>query len=702
MEARRRGALAHRDDDAVGREAVVPAAQQPEPRSTVIWFVRLGLAIIALLWVPLPALAQTPSVAVGRSGVTAVGWLAPDGGGRLAVGTTAATLGPPEPVEGDGVEGPWLAVEPSGAVRFTWLADRPDYTRRRVSQDLHVLSRRREPDGRLGPVQDVSGPLGSGPYRPSFFSVDVAADPDGNVIAGWWNGRAAGAARAAPGEAFVPVPAPVPDGPRVAVAGAELLMAGRVCRQGSFVCELVARDTHGGVTGLGSEVPFDSFAYDAAVAADGTGVVALLDEAYDVRVHDRPAGGTFGAAEVLGSGTLGTFTAPAALAAPGSPGAVAWLGGGVRLRGFDGSTRRVGDGDVASVVLAGSAPAVGFRAHGKPHVALADRDVELDDAGDAPAIAMTGDAVLAAYRYDAAGATELRAAVVDASGVRSRTTLERQASSPPYVPPPLRTGIPPGPVRVRDGAAEIPVTCNRPCQGTIRTARETAAFRIVSDGSVTIVALPVPARARRIRLVLTTRAGRSVARRRLARGPDRRACRRPPFARTLARSRHTEIFATPFDDRGWPVVVCRAGEPQRRIATVADQLPTYDTSVAAAAVSDRFAALAIVGFDGRRDDPPRISLVRLDLRTGERSARRLSLARFPGEHVSYPLGLTVSRRGAVAVLEQVRRRVRVRVVDAAGDRVVDGGPGIDEDSFARRGDTVRWTRDGAAKAVTLR
>jgi hypothetical protein len=87
-----------------------------------------------------------------------------------------------------------------------------------------------------------------------------------------------------------------------------------------------------------------------------------------------------------------------------------------------------------------------------------------------------------------------------------------------------------------------------------------------------------------------------------------------------------------------------------------------------------------------------------DLASGRSRADPLGDYEAPMAEVT---AVRLTSAGAVALVDRVDGHVRIRALDAQGDRVLDAEPGIDPASLTVAGSTVSWTRGGATQSATL-
>ncbi|HEX8102372.1 MAG TPA: hypothetical protein VF533_07165 [Solirubrobacteraceae bacterium] len=134
-------------------------------------------AVVALVAAPAVAqAAQFPAVAVGPAGTAHAAWLQSDGRANLVQERRRAPDGLLTDAQyvsaaGRSASPPRIGSDRNGTAIIAWAAS--------DGSANAILSRRRAPDGTLGPVQRISA-AGINAYDP-----DVAVDPDGNAVYIW-------------------------------------------------------------------------------------------------------------------------------------------------------------------------------------------------------------------------------------------------------------------------------------------------------------------------------------------------------------------------------------------------------------------------------------------------------------------------------------------------------------------------------------
>lgn len=94
--------------------------------------------------------------------------------------------------------------------------------------------------------------------------------------------------------------------------------------------------------------------------------------------------------------------------------------------------------------------------------------------------------------------------------------------------------------------------------------------------------------------------------------------------------------------------------------------------------------------------PQTAQLVTVRLRDGATTTEKL----FTSDNGNVQ-AVAVTDSGSVALADRVADRVRIRIVEAGGQRLLDTAPGIDPDSLATSGNTVTWTRDGVPQQAVV-
>ena len=227
----------------------------------------------------------------------------------------------------------------------------------------------------------------------------------------------------------------------------------------------------------------------------------------------------------------------------------------------------------------------------------------------------------------------------------------------------------------RGATVRVPVICgDGRCHGIVGVGRGPVRFR-ATGGSGRWVHVRVARGARRVRVravVHNTRV--HVWRRVVDRAPA--GCAIEPWGRVLARDSGRVLFAVARPDVT-SVYVCRK---RRHLVHRLDQTDFrfHESITAAAMQGGAWAFTAFSSFHGITS----MTLVRNGV------ARELGEASRVGK-------LLVTPRGAAVMADDVAGWTRIRVVDDAGDRILDAEPGIEPGSLSVEGETVRWRRDGA-------
>lgn len=680
-----------------------------------------------------PTSPPAPAVSVASDGTAAYAY--PGDGLLVAAGSLDGGLGAPVtvapldeltrlPLPGTWF---WVIAEPGGGARALWVARVADYSQADFEVAYQLRSRRLG-----GPVEQLS------PLQPTAPDVDVASNQHGSVLAVW----SGGGAFAAAGGAFSPVTGTVPERPQAALApSGAALIAGHDCA--GDTCPVSVTEAGDGRTfGPLAHLPGSASVggLDAALASDGSAIVAGARVGENEgRTDNGPSYGPvlafrrrgregFGGPVVLDRGLV--FAARAGVA-NGGRGVVAFINQGTSASVHE----LAGDGSVSESPYARDVhvapPPVAVRDDGAALVGLQfegvlERPAEGPFARRAPAV----DALAAVALSDAGSIVGWPVRAGDAPPSYRAHFGGRDVdlpSSAPVRPAPeypdlipdaddLRSGseVLRRPVRVRGTRALVPVVCHHHdppvtrrdvCSGTL-TARggQRVRFRITA-GTGRYVRVPVGRRQRRLGLTLAGLVGGPegdpTSLHRLARGPDRRPCRVPEWARTIAESGPRRLVA--FSGRGrrgsavTRVVVCGGGRARRLLT-----LPPNATLVGYPAALNRRWAAIVERHAG--DGLGELWLHTIDLKGGTRRARRLDAG--IGSALGYesvrPLGMLILRAGRIAMLDGVEGRVRVRLIDGAGDRIVDPGPGIDRRSLTGVGDSIEWMRGGGPQTARVR
>lgn len=261
------------------------------------------------------------------------------------------------------------------------------------------------------------------------------------------------------------------------------------------------------------------------------------------------------------------------------------------------------------------------------------------------------------------------------------------------------------PAHVQKGRAMVPYRCEiARCVGTAVSGKDRVKLRLKrrQRGLMTFpVSSGVPTLRLTIRLKRKPASRIAIA---LTRRRDRRACGYGPLATMLQRVGDTRLLRIDpdefddFDDDDLStLLVCRRGKPVARIEE-ATYFGGSDTAVVTS-LSTRWAG-AITIFSDDRQGVELLDVIACRLRDGRGFLRRIGLNGGPFPEI-VPKALAISDRGAVAVGQLSGEEPQVRVLDGAGERVVDSGPGVDPVGLRTGGGLVRWTRDGLPQSAPI-
>jgi hypothetical protein len=169
------------------------------------------------------------------------------------------------------------------------------------------------------------------------------------------------------------------------------------------------------------------------------------------------------------------------------------------------------------------------------------------------------------------------------------------------------------------------------------------------------------------------------------------------WATTVAAAGGARLVIDPEPDFGVVshVIACVAGKRAEELTTKESD-PVFG-HFGPAAISRDVAAITISG--GYRGEDV-ASIILLDLHTTTVSWVPAFNEDDLGPQYAFDR-LLLTKRNAFVLAEEVDHRVRIRVIGAGADRILDAGPGVDPDSLEVRGNTVWWTRAGVQHTAKL-
>lgn len=270
------------------------------------------------------------------------------------------------------------------------------------------------------------------------------------------------------------------------------------------------------------------------------------------------------------------------------------------------------------------------------------------------------------------------------------------------LPPPMLEPLRPV-AHVQHEAAIVPVRCAASrCVGLVSAsgARRRVWLKV---GQAALVTAPVSAGDRRVHVRYKLKGAPErrftvkVTRRR-----DRATCGYAPIARIEQRAGSVRLLRvldrTLYGQRVKRYVACRDGVAYDLAETQGDG---SDGSAAEATfVSEQWAALEMSLYDHYGNDQRLICMVRMS--DGYAVTQYFNQGQYPGDTIIARVErIAVSDSGAI--VRGLRRDTinQIHVLDSAGARTLDSGPGVDPHSLSVTADTATWTRGGASQSAAV-